>query len=982
MLIRQQLNHPFFVTIVQVAMTVLLWQRAAAQSPEIVWSDTLLAGRLLDESKKLNRTGQSAEALEKARQALDIYTALYGENHVKPAAARMFVARELRNRYQTTEAKALFEQSLTAFEAASDTPQMARCHFHLGLCYRTLGRYADSGRSLQTAIDLLQPDSIRQASLLTDFRFTLGTLLIDQKNYLAAIPLMEAAKTFYIGANNFYYQGLVAYHLGNAFFGLQDYTRAKEHFFSSQANLAKELPPSHPFFADLLVETGKCFQKTGDPATALSYMLEALAAYRKYHPDDRHIILIMQDLGAFYLEQKEYSAAIEQLELCLAEKEKAFGPQSNYLLNTLRELGAALTGNRQFGRAEMCFRRGMQIIAGSLGNNSQMTWPFQVKLAELRYAQNDFYGSMALCDSAFATGGFDPANPGKMLPRDHFRELCLLYARSLRSRYQQTADKSFLTRAEQYFALAVETLFREVEEISVNSSREIVYDREYLILEEWLAAQMALYEQEPNPKNAEKAFRIAAQGKAFLLAGAMRRSGALKYANLPDSVLQQEYSLRARIAAAEKKLETPDLRRGVAPDSAVLAISRDISAWRSEYDVLIERISRQYPDYYRLRSAPRSFFTAGLRRRLAPDQAMLMYGRAGARLYAFVLTRDSFYIRSLSPGDTVNNEVEGFRKALTEYHTTIDPADDLYDRNLETAIDLGQSLYRRLILPVAGLLPGRIIIVPEGNLWYLPFEALLAGAPADADNFRTYPFLFKEKAISYALSPDFQVETALAPPLKAGEKWLGLAPFSTLPAAGNNSSASRALPPADSFPPLPFSGKEVADIAALVQGDAWLGADAQPGRFRSEAARYRMLHLATHSCADDRQGDYSWLAVAGSGEILPAKDLYQFSLAAEMVVLSACESGGGKLLRGEGIIGLVRAFSFAGARSVVATLWVANDQSTTSLMVEFYRNLKRGLPKDLALKAARMDLLKQASGVMHPFYWAGFRLYGHVAPLW
>lgn len=982
MLIRQQLNHFYLAALVQVAVAMLFLQQAAAQNPELVWSDTLLAERLLDESQKLNREGQGPAALEKARQALAIYTVLYGENHVKPAKARMFVARELRNQYQAGEAKILFEQSLRTYKAASDTPRIARCYFHLGLCHRILGRYADAGRSLQTAIDLILPDSIRQASLLTDFRFTLGTLLIDQKNYIAAIPPMEAAKTYYVRANNFYYQGLAAYHLGNAYFGLQDYVRAKEHFFSSQANLAKELPPSHPFFADLLVETGKCFQKTGDPATALSYLQEGLAAYRKYHPDDRHIILIMQDLGAFYLEQKEYPEAIEQLELCLAEKEKTFGLQSNYLLNTLRNLGTAYTENRQFRRAENCLRRGLQIIADSLDNNRQMAWPFLAKLAELRYAQNDFTGSLAWCDSAFAMAGFNPVHPEKMLPRDYFRELCLLYARSLSKQYQQTTDKTLLIQAEKFFALAAETLFRDVEEISVNSSREIVYDREYRILEEWLATQMALYEQEPNPINAEKAFQIAAQGKAFLLAGAMRRSGAMKYANLPDSILQEEWSLRARIADAEKKLETPDVGKSGAPDSTMLAISRDISAWRSEYDGLIGHIARQYPDYYRLRAAQRKFSTDSLRRRLAPDQAMLMYGKAGARLCAFVLTRNTFYVRLLSSGEAVDKDLEKFRKALTEYHTILDPSDDLYDRNLETGIELGQSLYRRLILPVAGLLPERIIVIPEGNLWYLPFEALLAGAPADAGNFRTYPFWYKEKAISYALSADFWVETVFRPDHKAAKEWLGLAPFATAPVDGNKGSALRAVPPSDSFPPLPFSGKEVTDIAALLQGDAWLGADARPGRFRNEAAGYRMLHLATHSRADDRQGNYSWLAVAGSGELLPAKDLYQISLPAEMIVLSACEAGGGKLLRGEGIISLVRAFTYSGAQSVVASLWVVNDQSAASLMVDFYRNLKRGLPKDLALKAARMNLLKQTPDAMHPFYWAGFRLFGNVAPLW
>ena len=109
---------------------------------------------------------------------------------------------------------------------------------------------------------------------------------------------------------------------------------------------------------------------------------------------------------------------------------------------------------------------------------------------------------------------------------------------------------------------------------------------------------------------------------------------------------------------------------------------------------------------------------------------------------------------------------------------------------------------------------------------------------------------------------------------------------------------------------------------------------------------------------------------------MPAKDLYQMSLSADMVVLSACEAGGGKLINGEGIIGLVRAFTYAGARSVVASQWLAGDQSTAELMIEFYRQLQKGLPKDKALQAARLHLIRNYPAQAHPFFWAGFRLYG------
>lgn len=957
------------------ACLLLFFQTAWGQTPEKVWADTLRAQRLLDDSKQLSVQGHSPEALEKARQALDVYKTLYGGNHTKTARAAMFVGRELRNQYRTSEAAALFERSFYTFQMERDTPWMSRCQYHLSLCFRNLGRFDEAENTLHVAIALLLPDSTRQASLLTDYRFTLGTALIDRKNYLAAVPLLEAANVYYVQSNNLRYQGIAGYHLGAAYFGLRDYERAKEHYLGAQANLAGVLEPDHPYFADLQIEIGKCYAKTGEPETARKYLEAGQTAYQQYHPDDPHLALIMQDLGDFYLENKQYAAAVEQLERCLAEKEKRFSVQPHYLLNTLQSLGVAYGRTGDANRADRCFRRGLRIATDSVDNGRRFIWPLYTRLAERHLEQGDFTACLSLCDSAFLMAGFDGRNTEKILPRDHFRALCHLAARAWMGRYGQSGETAWLAAAESWFARAAETLYREVEEISVHSSREILFDRDYTVLEEWLDAELTLFEVLNTPEHAEKAFRIAAQSKAFLLAGAMRRSGALRYAGVPDSVLQTELRLRESIAAAEKILESPVRQKEISPDSLTLSAARDLTAWRTDYHTLLERIARDYPEYYRLRTLQRLPSPAKVRQVLAPGQALLLYGKAGPRLCAFVLSPDTLRIKRLPAGVASDEALEQFRASLTAYHTAAEPDDAAYERDMERAVRLGQSLYQDLLSPVDAWLPERVVVIPEGKLCYLPFEALLSSVPADAGNWRTYPFWAKEKAISYALSTDYLEETTLSPARKAIKNWLGLAPF----AEGDAKTvAQRSDGGNPGLTPLPSSGKEVADIAALMAGEAWLGAAAAPGRFLKAAAFYRFLHLATHARADDRQGDYSWLAVAGTGERIAAKDLYQLSLAAEMVVLSACEAGGGSLLRGEGIIGLVRAFSFAGARSVVASLWAVNDQSTADLMLHFYQNLKAGQPRDVALKKARLHLLNDAPQTAHPFFWAGFRVYGNV----
>ncbi|MCC6462382.1 MAG: CHAT domain-containing protein [Saprospiraceae bacterium] len=937
------------------------------------WADTLRAESLLEKAGQLHRADQHEQALEKANQAYSLYFQLYGDNHVKTAKAKMFVARDTKDCYRDKEAAALFTQSLTVLEAAADTFQMAICHYYLSLCQRSLRQYPLAHQHAQQAIGLLERDSIRQESLLADFQVGVASVFIDEKNYLAASPVLEKAKAVYTRKKNHKNLGQLSYFIGNAYFGLRDFARAKENYLSSLTSLKNQITPSHSYFNDLQVNIGLCYQKTGAPDIGLAYLLEAEKGYRKLGPTDPRYIGFLQDLGQYYLDEHQYPAATAQLEACLSAKETRFGQGSYYLLGTLRSLSVAYQYSSHFDRAEAACRRAMQIITDSLDGNANLIYRFYSQLAALRLAQGDWTGSLKLCDTALTIVGFEPAHPEKMLPRDYFRELCQTRAQAFFSQYHQTADTALLRQAEYYFGLAAETLHREVTEITVNSSREIMYDRDFPLLEQWLDARMALLENNPSPAYAEAAFQVASQNKAFLLSDAIQQNGSLHFAGVPDSILQTELSLRARIIDAEKML---DLHRSLQADSLALLRSQELSNWREEYDALLRRIGKAYPEYYRLRVLQRSLSPLEIRRQwLAPEQALLMYSLSETRIYVFLLTHDTLLTHTTPRDPAFNRALERFQENLTAYFTTPEPADALYDNSLDTYVALAQALYQKLVLPLAQWLPGRLLIIPEGKLCYLPFEALLSAAPTDAGNFRTYPFWAKDKAISYGFSTDFLSTTPLA--LKPEKNWLGIAPF-----AGRADGIAQNTRQ-ETLLPLPFSGREVKAIAQIVGGgDTWLGEQAWPGRFQQEAWRYRILHLATHSRADDRMGDYSYVATALRGDPLPAKDLYQFALATDMVVLSACAAGGGKLLRGEGIIGMVRAFTFAGARSIVASLWVANDQSTANLMTAFYRHLQTGLPKDRALQAARLELLQASPAEAHPFFWTGFRVYGQVAPLW
>ena len=185
---------------------------------------------------------------------------------------------------------------------------------------------------------------------------------------------------------------------------------------------------------------------------------------------------------------------------------------------------------------------------------------------------------------------------------------------------------------------------------------------------------------------------------------------------------------------------------------------------------------------------------------------------------------------------------------------------------------------------------------------------------------------------------------------------------------------------------LPASRSEVQAISSLFPGArVLLGGDATEEAVKSLAPQARRLHFACHGLLDERFPLNFGLAFsipehrkAGlDNGYLQAWEIFdELRLDADLVTLSACDSGLGQEMGGEGLVGLVRAFQFAGARSVLASLWGVSDESTADLMKRFYGYLRSGKTKDEALRAAQIDQIRKKTGESHPFHWAAFELFG------
>jgi CHAT domain-containing protein/Tfp pilus assembly protein PilF len=296
----------------------------------------------------------------------------------------------------------------------------------------------------------------------------------------------------------------------------------------------------------------------------------------------------------------------------------------------------------------------------------------------------------------------------------------------------------------------------------------------------------------------------------------------------------------------------------------------------------------------------------------------------------------------------------------------------------------GRELYDLLLRPAEARIAGakRLLVSPDGPLHTLPFAALVRGGR----------YLAEDKPVHTILSATVYAE------LKKSRRERLSAPHVSLAAFGDPSYPPLAPGRSPSHPdvraamdrgltltPLPSTREEVRDIAALYpQARAFLGAEATEERAKSVGQDARYVHFACHGLLDERFPLNSSLALTipespAEGQengLLQAWEIFDgMRLDADLVTLSACDSALGQEMGGEGLLGLTRAFQYAGARSVLASLWSVSDVSTADLMKRFYGYLRKGRTNDEALRAAQTDLI-QSKAFSHPYYWAAFQLTG------
>ncbi len=515
--------------------------------------------------------------------------------------------------------------------------------------------------------------------------------------------------------------------------------------------------------------------------------------------------------------------------------------------------------------------------------------------------------------------------------------------------------------------------------------------------EKYIECLMHKHNSQPAQGFAVQAFETCELARGRSLAELLRATGTNLVSDLDPQLAAQEKSLR-QLLRVKEDYKVALLGRAYQKEE-LDALDAELAKLQEEYKQVNETIRSRYPAYEQI-TKPASWDLRKIQEQvIADDQTLLLeYSLGTDKSYVWAVTRDSIKSYALPSRVLINDAAQNVYKLLAS------PPDSNRANDLKLALE---ELSRMVLSPVAAELnKQRIIIVADGALHYIPFQVLPAPS-ADKE-----PLVANHEIIntpSASILGELRKEATQRQPAKVVAAF-GDPVFASNysqpndTTGGEQTAAMQTMENApwqnvlrdielngDSFDPsvikpLFYAKRELANLREAANDESFIASGFSATReqlLKTDLTQYAILHFATHGLLDPKRPEHSGLVLSTvdrNGKVqngfVGLQDIYGLRAPVDLVVLSACQTALGKDVRGEGLLGLTRGFMYAGASSVMASLWKVDDEATAELMRQTYTNmLQKGLTPAAALRAAQ-NSLRQKPEWQAPYYWAGFTLQG------
>lgn len=816
-------------------------------------------------------------------------------------------------------AKSLAENTIQYLQNEDITSRtlLARTYTLLGLSFLNLGRGDDAIETLQKAETLFDSgDSVEKANCFN----ALGLAYWNNGNSKLAQQYHEQALTIRRSL-----LGKDALQVGDSFnnlglvYQLESPLQALIYFNRARPIYEKRLGKNDRKTALVITNMALANSFQGNYDEALQLLEQVQSIYEsKYTEDHPNKAFIASSIGRILLDKGEVDQALIIQNKSLQMYIRMFGERHPDVANTYYLIGQIHQSNANFEEAVIFFQ---QSIYSNFTNQSSADI---YSLPEL----NNYFNADILLSSLQA----------KAIALEALH-------------YEKTLNTSDLKAAIETYKLCDEliTIIRrqrlnEQDKLKLGAIAKEVY-------ESGIRLSLTLSEQSFSRKEyLAAAFEFCERSKSSILLEAITETKAKHFSGIPNELLALEDSLKDEISYLERKLAEPE----TAQDETLKDL---IFTYQNAYRSFVSDLEKEYPEYYKLKYSHDLASISDIQGKLNMNQGMISYFIGKESVFAFLITQKQAKASIIPKSENFDKQATGLRNAI-KYNV------------VNTLLSSSRSLHEQLIPKMPSYLQ-ELVILPDGILGTIPFEVLI-DPKDDAVAYRDVDFLLQKYHVSYDYSATLFLQKTIKKETANPEILL------VAPVEFQDNEIQMAT--------LPGSEEEVEEIKYLFLGNSCkptihINREASESNLKSETLdKYHYLHLATHGFVNESEPALSKIFLSpdqNEDGSLYAGEIYNLNINADLVTLSACETGLGKVAKGEGIVGLSRALQYAGANNIIVSLWQVADKSTSKMMIEFYKyNLNnRQYGYNTALRQAKLSLLNSEE-YNNPYYWAPFILVG------
>ena len=699
------------------------------------------------------------------------------------------------------------------------------------------------------------------------------------------------------------------------------------------------------------------FWQLGDYVSSEKYLLKAEAICLKLLGESHiYTAITFNSIGSLYQRLEDYTKAEDYFQRSLKIREQLYSKTHNRYANVLTNLGIM---NRERGTYELSEKYFLDAIRIFTDNNDKTSLSnAQNALSHTLRLAKEYNRSINLLSEArtlIAPGGdfYSLQDPLKYL--DILKNQVITYYYSSVT----TSDNERLQNAKTIADEAMELFRWRYDNSKMVSDKSELMNSFKEIFDYGSAIYLELYKTGGEEENLRIAWNIVEDAKSVALAEAELKRIAASQSNVPKAFVDELFDTRGAITILNAKQLNAVNNNNLTPANIDSLLKLKDKILQIENQIISE-----YPEYEKVLISANQFDISEEKFFLKENTAYLELLLLEDRVIAFKALDGHLSAKTFEFDDLVEKQILGFASSNLSPETTM--------------TDWGELMtYASSILSWAMNESESLVIISDKQLALLPFEIVpIAGQ-----------FAVEVMPISYANSLK-SISNQIRIPHDSGPyTFTGFAPIYIEQYVDTTSNPLYAAIVRSGMWELTGSQVEVEEIKNNVGGDIYTGANASKEHLLDRLAKKSIVHLSMHAIIDERSPINSRFVFNSDG-LNEEKDLYLYEISdrrslANMAVLSACETGRGQIHNGDGVKSFSNALIQSGIPSVVMSLWKVPDNSTSKIMISFYKYLKLGHAKDEALQQSKLDYLNNTMSAdqKHPFYWAGFVIIGDVSPV-